>query len=322
MLVASAAAAGACAAGTAVSAGAPPECFGAAARDPKRPCTNPTLSVTPAPDAVDREPGVNCRKPDAEPPAGCRFGAPAATAKRRFALVGDSHVYHWRAALDIVGKVKRWHGVSVWTGACYFSDAVRHFPVGAAPHCRTWYRDVRRWFRAHPEISTVFVTQRSHTEIVAPSATAAHRIKVAAFERTWKALPPTVRYVIVLRDGPRSTPAALECVRREVAAARRAPGPACAVSRRAALSRDAALDAAKRLRGPRYRHIDLTHYFCGRRTCEPVIGGVLVNRDTYGHITQTYARTLVPYLLRRLRALTRSWQRGGAFTARRAPRAG
>src|SRR4051794_11985489 len=42
---------------------ADPPCFGAAARDPARPCRNPALrlSVTPAPDVAARSPNAPCR---------------------------------------------------------------------------------------------------------------------------------------------------------------------------------------------------------------------------------------------------------------------
>jgi hypothetical protein len=46
----------------------------------------------------------------------------------------------------------------------------------------------------------------------------------------------------------------------------------------------------------------MTHYFCGPLTCPPVIGGVLVHRDL-NHMTIDYARTLSPYLLRRVKRL-------------------
>ena len=45
--------------------------------------------------------------------------------------------------------------------------------------------------------------------------------------------------------------------------------------------------------------VDLTRFMCGRRACQPVIGGVLVHKDT-GHITSEFGTTLVPYLQREI----------------------
>jgi hypothetical protein len=38
---------------------------------------------------------------------------------------------------------------------------------------------------------------------------------------------------------------------------------------------------------------------CGPTVCAPVVGNVVVYRDSH-HLTNTYSKTLEPYLLRRL----------------------
>ena len=45
--------------------------------------------------------------------------------------------------------------------------------------------------------------------------------------------------------------------------------------------------------------LDLTDYICPDRTCEPVIGNVLVYRQG-SHITKTYIDTLAPFLGKQL----------------------
>jgi hypothetical protein len=40
---------------------------------------------------------------------------------------------------------------------------------------------------------------------------------------------------------------------------------------------------------------------CGRIVCAPVVGNVVVYRDSH-HLTNTYSKTLVPYLQQRLLA--------------------
>ncbi len=294
-----------------VASAASSHCVGAAARDPKRPCSNPTLSVFPAPAPMDGEPrerGTPCwprKKQDPDLPI-CTFGTPATRAKDHFAIVGDSHVTHWRATLDILAKVKRWHGTSLMRHSCAFSDAVKRSPHD---RCTAWYASALAWFRDHPEVSTVFVTQLTSTPVVAKPGRSYRSIKISGFQRTWRRwLPKTVKHVIVIRDNPRSTPAAIDCLPEVIAAGTQRPGVACAVPRSVALPEDLAVVAARRLRSTRYQHIDLTQFFCSRTRCFPVIGGVLVNLDGYGgHITQTYARSLAPYMLRKLRRLMASW---------------
>jgi hypothetical protein len=41
--------------------------------------------------------------------------------------------------------------------------------------------------------------------------------------------------------------------------------------------------------------IDFTDHYCGPTRCHQVVGNVLVYRDR-GHITDTFAQTLEPYL--------------------------
>ncbi len=278
-------------------------CFGAAARDVKHPCTNRTRSVSPKLSDRFRRAASPCDPVKAPFEAVCTFGAPAAAAKRTIALVGDSHALHWRGALDVVADAKRWQGYSLTAPGCFFSAAVDDLPVGLREPCRPWYRAVQRWLARHPRISTVFVSQSAPTPVVVPRGRTYGQVKISGFRRAWRALPRTVRQIVVIRDAPRTTSATFACVQRVLKAGRERPGIACARSRSAALRWDTAVSAARGLRSKRYRWIDMTRYFCGSKRCYPVIGGALVHRDS-DHITEAYARTLGPFLLRRVRALT------------------
>src|SRR5262245_8772987 len=71
-----------------------PRCFGAASRDPVKPCTNPALRlrVTPTPKAALRAPNSRCIRLHIERLVRtCWFGTRKADAKVTIALVGDSH---------------------------------------------------------------------------------------------------------------------------------------------------------------------------------------------------------------------------------------
>ena len=79
-------------------------CFGAASRDPEVPCANPGLehTVTPSVAQARKLPNSPCVGIAAGSPSVCRFGDPAGTST--FALVGDSHAGHWRAAFEHVAR--------------------------------------------------------------------------------------------------------------------------------------------------------------------------------------------------------------------------
>lgn len=279
-------------------------CVGAAAMDRERPCLNRTRAVRPAPDKVTRVSLPYCHLLRRErDPQVCTFGARAARARAHVALIGDSHALHWRAALHAVARRERWRGFSLTAPACFFSAAVGNLPAGLREACVPWYRSARAWFRRHPEVSTVFVSQKADTPVVAPRGRTASAVRIAGFRRAWRSLPRSVKRVVVIRDVPDPADDMFECVERVVAAGQEPPGPACATPRSAALRWDYAVSAAAR--STRFRHVDLTPFFCDEQRCFPVVGGVRVYNDVLGHITVAYARTLAPYLRREIRRVLR-----------------
>ena len=287
-------------AGTAVAATG--TCVGAAARDPHRPCTN--LSQTLSPKRTDHvalaATTVDCKPESGLPEPLCTFGASKRRARTHVALVGDSHALHWRAAIDVVAQARRWRGHSLTTAACPFSAAVAQFLPGFTELCIPWYAQARQWFGDHPEVSTVFVSQRADPPLSTVPGKTGAEVEVAGFRRAWSSLPRTVKRAIILGDVPDPVDDTFECVDQALATGTPRLGLACPSPRDAALKADNAVVAARRLNSRRYRVIDLSTLFCTQRNCYPVIGGVQVYADILGHITAAYMRTVAPYLLRRL----------------------
>lgn len=293
-------------AGTAASSGAARPCFGAAARDPAHPCLNPTRSVTPSVADVGNVGAPPCRLTREQPAPVCALGVSAGRAKAHVALVGDSHARHWRAAVDAVARAEGWHGYSIAGPGCFYSAAVALLPVGPRAPCVAWYRAVRHWFGRHPEVDTVFLSQKADTQVALKPGQTLAGVRGAGLRSALRALPRTVRHVIVIRDTPLPLESTFECVRAAIAAGQRA-GPACRVPRAFALPPDTAVQTVEQIHSPRYQVADMTRFFCDPRDCFPVVGGVLVYRDLLGHMTEAYARTLGPFLLRRVRFLMESW---------------
>ena len=275
-----------------------PPCYGAAARDRAHPCTNVALrtQVTPAPDDAVLIPDAPCG-PVPGRLAVCSFGAPASTASATVALVGDSHASSWRAALVPAGEARGWRGLSLTKSSCPFSRARPRVSAPDRAACRRWNRDVVAWFRVHPEVRDVFVSAHAGAPVLRDGGRTSLESKVAGYTAAWAALPATVRHIFVLRDVPTRPARTTACIDAALAAGRPSM-PACAVRRSGALLPDAEAVAARRLDSPRVRLIDLTSFMCGERTCYPVVGGVLVNKDT-NHLSREFSTTLGPYLLRR-----------------------
>jgi hypothetical protein len=232
----------------------------------------------------------------------CEFGLPPADAKETVALVGDSHASHWRSALEHVSQRKRWSGVSITRSGCPLtrvSPALE--PESRRQQCLRWNRQVPRWLERHPEIHTVFVVAHASLEIVDRNGRDPVDAKVDGFIGAWRALPRSVRRIIVIRDTPSIGFNAFDCVARKRAKHRDA-GRECAVSRGRALDTDAAVIAAHRLKSKRVRVIDMSRFFCGRTRCYPVVGGALVYKDDQ-HMTEVFSATLGPFLQRAIDSL-------------------
>lgn len=148
----------------------------------------------------------------------------------------------------------------------------------------------------------MFVSQAATTPVSTTAGNTPLEEKVDGFRRAWRALPRTVRRVIVIRDTPITTIGTFDCMRDVLAAGKEAPGPACALARPFAVSWDPAVSTVRRLQATRYRFADLTDFFCDGQRCFPVIGGALAYRDK-DHMTVRFSQSLGPYLLRKVRWL-------------------
>jgi hypothetical protein len=213
------------------------------------------------------------------------------------ALVGDSHAGAWRAAIDVVARRRGWAGISLTHAGCPLSSTIyAALPSPDRGHCLAWNRQVRRWLASRRDIHTLIVAA------LTGSRTYASVNDIAGYLAAWRALPRSITTLVVMRDWPRARLSTADCVS-EAMRAHRPAGEACRLPRAYALAPDLQVAAARRVRGRRVRVIDMTRFFCDARWCDPVIGGALVYKDD-NHITEVYARTLGPYLVRRMRRVT------------------
>ncbi|MGH2942596.1 MAG: SGNH hydrolase domain-containing protein, partial [Solirubrobacteraceae bacterium] len=203
-------------------------CFGAASRDPLVRCVDPALrrTVFPTPDDALLEPNAPCipeGRTDLLYP--CAFGVRRTSTSDgggTIALVGDSHASHWRAAVDVVAVRKDMPAVSLTRSRCAFIDATVIAPPDDRRGCRGWNREVRAYLTRHREISTLFVSHRSSAQFATAPGRNNFQTQVEGHIALWRSLPATIENIVVIRDTPRSSAAASQCVRREYAAGRAA----------------------------------------------------------------------------------------------------
>lgn len=279
-----------------------PRCFGAVSRDPLHPCVDAKLRtlVIPTPGEALLSTDAPCQPLVGEPGL-CSFGLPLASRSRRVALVGDSHAAHWRAALAVVARGLDWSIESLTRSSCPFTLAIPMASEPVSRQCVEWNQMVEQWFAAHPEVETM-VTSDHPGPVRGLPGQDKMAAWVAGITAAWAALPATVRHIIVIRDDPFVRVSTLPCV--EAAIERHADaGAVCTEPRAVALHRDPDVVAATLLDSSRIQVVDLTHFFCDSRLCYPVVGGALVYRDDYAHLTSVFSSSLGPFLLRRIEAL-------------------
>lgn len=288
-------------------AGATPRCFGAASHDPLEPCRNPSLSldVRPTPDEALITPNAPCTPSGADALLiPCVFGAPLSPTTPEIALVGDSHAEMWRGAMTVVADRLHASGVSLTRSSCAYSHATPMLAVALASGCVAWRDGVVAWLRANPRVATVFVSDNDLGGVVPPPGATVFAAEVDGYLNAWRALPPSVRHIVVLRDIPVPDLSTGRCVGQAITQHEPA-GAACGLPRSSALQPDAEATAAYDDE-PRATVIDMTGFFCGLTLCPPVIGGVLVYKDG-SHMTNLYSTTLGPFLLARVRRLETGW---------------
>jgi hypothetical protein len=283
-----------------------PRCFGAAARDPRHPCHDAKLerTVVPTPaqaqriqrpcDAVQRTPVMVV----------CRFGRWPARPRGTVVVIGDSHAMHWQQAVQVAADRRGYRALLNARSHCPYSAAPILLPdADDRAGCNRRNRELPGWFRAHPDVSVAFIAHYVETTGKAQPAPGQSELaaEVDGYLRAWRALPRSVKHIIVIRDTPETPVGTLDCVTRAMDHHRRA-GVRCAFPRAPALPVDPAAVAARRMRGSRVRLVDLNRYICDSGRCFPVVGGVLVFKDL-SHLTPLFATTLGPFLERRVRRL-------------------
>ncbi|MGJ9402113.1 acyltransferase family protein [Arthrobacter sp. KK5.5] len=226
--------------------------------------------------------GCHLAKPETKATA-CIYGH--RSAEYTVAVVGDSHAAHWVPGLTRLANEEGFRLVSHTKSGCPLSNESILDPKsgGADRACSEWGKDV---IRELSEEKPDLVLVSSFDYRVAPD----HRLS-DGLAGAWAKLQDAGLKVAVLMDTPSPGIDIPECVSVNADSLER-----CAVDRVEALAnggRSAQEQALQASNG--ISVIDVTKAICPEARCSPVIGGVLVYRDT-DHLTATYSETLAPAL--------------------------
>ncbi len=217
----------------------------------------------------------------------CEWGDPKGSTT--VVAVGDSKLLQWQTAIDAIAKDRGWRVISFTKSACGFHAGTERAGDRPYTECTQWNSAVAdKILELDPDV--VITSQGSGTALVSPDdpSTDDRQAMVDALDERWGQLQDAGITVVPILDNPHPDMTVYECV---------ADHPddlsACTFDRKKGLAKSATpaqLAAAKQLD---IAPLDLNDSICPQETCVPVIGGVLVYRQT-SHLTDTYVRTMIP----------------------------
>lgn len=226
----------------------------------------------------------------------CVYGDPSSDTT--VVLFGDSHALMYFPPLNALAKKRHWRLVSLTKSGCpppettlYNTGLKRRYG-----ECDKWREHaLHRMEDMHPDM--IVMTGRATYSVVDGGKRVHQRASAQALARGYVAalhdLRDTGAHLVVIRDDPHPDKNVPNCVSRWP----RHLGK-CATPRSEALSyTPVGARAAARVKGVDL--LDPTRVLCRDKTCPGVIGDALVYM-VEDHLTATYARTLAPWLGRKL----------------------
>ncbi|WP_270070762.1 acyltransferase family protein [Streptomonospora mangrovi] len=205
------------------------------------------------------------------------------------AVVGDSHAAHWVPALQRLAHERGWRVHTFTKSSCGFTSATLWLSDKNRDYteCVEYNDAVVRELTGELRPDLVFTSSSTMADLSGAESKSQDRAEIAAgMASLWEPLEEAGSELVVIRDTPKSRPRLPECVARHT----RAPGE-CANTQAEAFAEDDPQVIAAEETDADVTLVDLTDEFCVGGTCPPVIGNVLVYRDSH-HLTATYSRLL------------------------------
>ncbi|MCJ8504803.1 acyltransferase [Kocuria flava] len=222
------------------------------------------------------------------------------------ALVGDSKAVQWLSALDEFGRENGFRVVTYAKSSCPFVHVDVQLEGDEYPSCARWNESVSEELEALRP--AVVVTSQVRRVALDPAGNISAETMVNGLEHRWSQLSQMGAKVVVIGDTPQTGSNIYECV-----AENSDRLDVCAYDRDSAIASSAFLvqkRAVENLGGSimsvsghsvhgsnrSITLLDLTDVVCpSRQLCPPIVGNALIYRSG-SHITDTYVRTMEPFL--------------------------
>lgn len=220
-------------------------------------------------------------------PKGCDIGVMGGS--QMVVLVGDSHAANWIPAFEELGLSKGWRVLSYTKSAC--SLTLRDITNKAKPYseCTQWSQAVLDELDILKPDLVVLGRSRGARLYGANTRNESNIQATIMLADVLRRIRSSGAQVAVMRDTPRMPFDPLMCFENK---------DKCRADKATAMAGEDPLINAAALDGFA-KVIDMTSGLCVGEYCDVVIGDVLVWRDWH-HLTESYSRTLAPFLAEQL----------------------
>jgi peptidoglycan/LPS O-acetylase OafA/YrhL len=233
-------------------------------------------------------------------PKTCAFGdtvSPTLTV----ALVGDSTAGNWFPALDRIAHARHWELITDIHSRCPWTAIMTLDPGNDSSFtaCHTWGVSVLRDLISTIKPDVVITAERpgAGTPQDAGTSTAARDAIAGGMASYWRQLMAVGILVVPIHETPEMYQNEPDCLSGHSASVR-----SCSVAASKAIMQDPPTVVATRDMKGGVRVIDMNPSICGPKQCAPVVGNVVVYRDSH-HLTSTYSLTMAPQLEKKLLAV-------------------
>jgi hypothetical protein len=261
------------------------------------PVTSGKLTPDPAAAKEDQTPGFKgqpgvkdclAEGPDYHPVV-CNYGP--SNAAVRIAVVGNSHAFQFMSALASIAKAKGWHISTYVASTCTLNDVTqRPHPVkGDSAGCTRWVHWAGEQV-ARGKFNLVITASRLQVGYGTLSYSPTPKQYAQGYVSALSKLRAVGEPILAIRDTPAPRENVPDCLGRHPS-----DYPYCNGKRTLWLPPDPLVTAVNEMDDPAVTTLDLTKYLCGPTVCPVVIGGVPVYFDN-SHLTDTFCRTLEPYI--------------------------
>ncbi|GAA1161944.1 acyltransferase family protein [Nesterenkonia sandarakina] len=211
------------------------------------------------------------------------------------ALVGDSHAAHWLPGLLPIAETNGWRLETYTKSACSLNGVALAGEEGFYEECHEWGQRMMETLREHSDLDHVIVSASRYN----PAEDAPESVPTGSVEdgysQVWRDLEEAAIPVTVLLDAPRIQIDLPECVAEHPEQLQE-----CAVDREQAIDASGYGQQRAAAESSGATPVDLNEAICPEQQCAPIIGSVLVYRDSH-HLTATYARSLSSHMEEELR---------------------